>query len=74
MLMQDAGNEEPGSKSGDAMPVVLYFHGGGFVLLRPDVAVYDDYCRRLAAHAHVVVVSVHYRQAPLRAHTWVILV
>lgn len=46
------------------MPIVLYFHGGGFVLCRPDNVFYDLYCRRLAKHCHVVVVSIHYRRAP----------
>lgn len=46
------------------IPVVLYFHGGGFALSRPDNALYDQFCRRLAKRCRVVVVSVHYRRAP----------
>ncbi|NND76121.1 MAG: alpha/beta hydrolase fold domain-containing protein [Ilumatobacter sp.] len=43
-------------------PVVVYFHGGGWVL---GSATSDDpFCRHLCAGADVVVVSVDYRHAP----------
>lgn len=43
-------------------PVVLYFHGGGWVIA--DRGVYDGGARGLARQAAAVVVSVDYRQAP----------
>ena len=43
-------------------PVVVYFHGGGWVLA--DKAVYDGGARGLAAQARAIVVSVDYRLAP----------
>ena len=43
-------------------PVVLYFHGGGWVIADKDV--YDAGARGLAQSAQAVVVSVDYRQAP----------
>jgi len=43
-------------------PMILYFHGGGFVL--GDVDNYDATPRALAARTGAVVVSAHYRQAP----------
>lgn len=43
-------------------PVLLYFHGGGFVIA--DLDVYDSSPRALANAANCVVVSSHYRQAP----------
>ncbi len=43
-------------------PVVVFFHGSGFVVL--DLDTHDDICRRLCAGASVVVVSVDYRLAP----------
>lgn len=43
-------------------PVVLYFHGGGWVIA--DRQVYDGGARSLAKAADAVVVSVDYRQAP----------
>ncbi|MBX9740372.1 MAG: alpha/beta hydrolase fold domain-containing protein [Beijerinckiaceae bacterium] len=44
------------------LPVVLYFHGGGWVIA--DLDVYDSSPRALAKDANVIVVSSHYRQAP----------
>jgi acetyl esterase/lipase len=43
-------------------PVVLYFHGGGWVIA--DRKVYDGGARALSRAAQSVVVSVDYRQAP----------
>jgi acetyl esterase len=44
------------------LPVLLYFHGGGFVV--GSVASHDALCRTLAARADCAVVSVDYRLAP----------
>jgi acetyl esterase len=43
-------------------PVVVFFHGGGWVVCTLET--HDPYCRALAAEARVVVVSVDYRLAP----------
>ncbi|MDB5541736.1 MAG: hypothetical protein JWQ89_3463 [Devosia sp.] len=43
-------------------PMILFLHGGGFVL--GDVDQYDASPRALAARTGAVVVSAHYRQAP----------
>jgi acetyl esterase/lipase len=43
-------------------PVILYFHGGGWVFA--DRNVYDAGARGLAKQANAIVVSVDYRQAP----------
>ena len=48
---------EPGSK-----PLLLYFHGGGFVV--GDLDTHDAPCRVLCRHAGVDVLSVEYRKAP----------
>jgi acetyl esterase/lipase len=50
------------SAEGRPLPVVLYVHGGGWVIA--DLDVYDASPRALANAAHAVVVSTHYRQAP----------
>ena len=44
------------------LPVVVYFHGGGFVI--GDIASHDTTCQRLAAGVPALVVSVDYRLAP----------
>ncbi len=43
-------------------PVLLWFHGGGFVL--GSVESHDEPCRRLARACYAVVLSVEYRLAP----------
>lgn len=51
---------DPGT--GDDAPVVVFFHGGGFVL--GDLDGHDPACRELADESGCVVVSVDYRLAP----------
>jgi acetyl esterase len=46
----------------DRMPILIYFHGGGWVVGAPESA--DSTCRLLALHAGVQVLSVDYRMAP----------
>lgn len=50
------------SASGDVAPLLVYFHGGGFVL--GDVASHDRVCRLLVKHAGCHLLSVDYRLAP----------
>lgn len=44
------------------LPVILYIHGGGWVIA--DIDVYDSSPRALAKAANAVVVSIEYRHAP----------
>lgn len=46
----------------EVLPVLLYFHGGGFVI--GSVASHDEMCRALSAQSGCAVVSVDYRMAP----------
>ncbi|MFI0423491.1 alpha/beta hydrolase [Spongiactinospora sp. 9N601] len=46
----------------DGLPVVVYFHGGGWVL--GDLDLCDNTCRALCSDSGTVVVSVDYRKAP----------
>jgi acetyl esterase len=48
--------------SGGPLPVILYFHGGCFVMGNVDFL--DTPCRALANSAQAIVVSVEYRLAP----------
>ncbi len=48
--------------SHEALPVLLYTHGGGFTI--GSVATHDSLCRHLAHLAHCAVVSLDYRLAP----------
>lgn len=50
----------PSEKSG--LPVMLYFHGGGFVM--HNIQSHDSLCRQLANECNCIVVSVGYRLAP----------
>jgi acetyl esterase len=51
-----AASNEPG------LPVLLYLHGGGFVIGSTDTC--EAMCRQLALQAHAAVVAIDYRLAP----------
>ena len=51
-----------GTVGGAPLPVLVWFHGGGFVI--GSVASYDNVCRALANRAECLVASVDYRLAP----------
>ena len=48
--------------SGAALPVIVYYHGGGWVIA--DVNTYDAAPRLLSKQLNAIVVSVEYRHAP----------
>ncbi|MES2585214.1 MAG: alpha/beta hydrolase [Pseudomonadota bacterium] len=48
--------------SQERLPVLVYFHGGGFTI--GSVQTHDALCRQLAHHAQCAVLSVDYRLAP----------
>jgi acetyl esterase len=48
--------------AGQRLPVIVYYHGGGWVIGNLDT--HDGYCRALANAAGAIVVSVDYRLAP----------
>jgi acetyl esterase len=52
----------PQNATGKALPVLVYLHGGGWVILSPDS--HAGLAKKLAVGAGVMVVSVDYRLAP----------
>ncbi|KAK9059498.1 hypothetical protein SSX86_020200 [Deinandra increscens subsp. villosa] len=58
----------PTQYAAEDLPVIVYFHGGGFIFSSPDVKLFDDVCRRFAGELPAVVVSVDYRLAPEHRH------
>jgi acetyl esterase len=57
---EEAPEETPGERG--PLPVLVYYHGGGFVIC--DLDTHDSICRALANAARCAVVSVDYRLAP----------
>ncbi|KZV41159.1 2-hydroxyisoflavanone dehydratase-like [Dorcoceras hygrometricum] len=53
-------NASPAEK----LPILLYFHGGGFVIESAFSELYQNHLNHLVAEANVVAVSVNYRLAP----------
>jgi acetyl esterase len=52
----------PPATSKDPPPLLVYFHGGGWVI--GDLDTHDDPCRFLAAHSGAALLAVDYRLAP----------
>ncbi|RZK94432.1 MAG: alpha/beta hydrolase [Rhodococcus sp. (in: high G+C Gram-positive bacteria)] len=52
----------PATQSAEPLPVVVFFHGGGFVIC--DLDSHDGFCRAMCNGIGAVVVSVDYRLAP----------
>ncbi|KAI3786305.1 hypothetical protein L1987_39895 [Smallanthus sonchifolius] len=46
------------------LPLLIYFHGGGFILQTAASPVYHNFLNLVAAESNVVIVSVDYRTAP----------
>ncbi len=60
--MQFARVYKPAGAAGAPLPVIVYYHGGGWVIA--DVNTYDAAPRLLAKQLNAIVVSVEYRHAP----------
>lgn len=57
----------PSSSSSSAplrLPLIVYFHGGGFFNSEPNSFAFDALCRQLSKKVPAVVVSVSYRRTP----------
>lgn len=53
---------KPAGATGTDLPVVVYYHGGGWVIA--DLDVYDATPRSMAKNLNAIVVSVEYRKGP----------
>ncbi len=52
----------PPNSAGKSLPVLVYFHGGGWVA--GSIAILDPFCRLLSEAADVIIASIEYRLAP----------
>ncbi|KAG8633509.1 hypothetical protein MANES_18G111300v8 [Manihot esculenta] len=46
------------------LPVIFFFHGGGFVFFAPNSLPFEKFCRGLARQLSAIIISVNYRLAP----------
>ncbi|XP_043715014.1 probable carboxylesterase 2 [Telopea speciosissima] len=46
------------------LPLLIYFHGGGFLVASPFASIYHHHLNSIVAEANVIAVSVDYRLAP----------
>ncbi|KAH7287592.1 hypothetical protein KP509_32G064000 [Ceratopteris richardii] len=52
------------ASSSKKLPIIVQFHGGGFVTGSKDSAANDTFCRRMAKLCDAIVIAVGYRLAP----------
>ncbi|MED6186835.1 hypothetical protein PIB30_070545 [Stylosanthes scabra] len=46
------------------LPLLVYFHGGGFIYLNPATTIFHEFCFNMANDVVAVVASIEYRLAP----------
>ncbi|KAI4347475.1 hypothetical protein L6164_008287 [Bauhinia variegata] len=52
------------ASSATKLPLIVYYHGGGFIFLSASSSANHDFCYKLAEYLPAVIVSVGYRLAP----------
>ncbi|OUZ99826.1 Alpha/beta hydrolase fold-3 [Macleaya cordata] len=55
---------DPQSQQNKKLPLLIYFHGGGFCIETPFSPTYHNYLNSPVAEANVVAMSIHYRRVP----------
>ncbi|XP_022718104.1 probable carboxylesterase 120 [Durio zibethinus] len=50
--------------SANKLPLLVYFHGGGFILGSPDLTMFHEFCSNIASELPVMVLSATYRLSP----------
>lgn len=46
------------------LPLIVYYHGGGFIFCNADSSIYDVFCHGLVENVGAMVISLDYRLAP----------
>ncbi|KAL6499338.1 hypothetical protein OROHE_026001 [Orobanche hederae] len=49
---------------GTKLPLVIHFHGGGFMWLGADAIIFTELCNRISTHSPAVIAAVSYRLTP----------
>ncbi|MCO5597490.1 hypothetical protein L7F22_051568 [Adiantum nelumboides] len=55
---------DPSSTPHSKLPLLLYFHGGGFIMMSVAFKFYHNFLLRLCKAAQIIIVAVEYRLAP----------
>ena len=54
----------PHKPTSQKLPLIVFYHGGGFIFYSAASTYFHNFCSNLANHTHSVVVSLEYRLAP----------